>query len=199
MMDKNQQIYGLLIETLEKSTSSQFEIIKEEMKHMRLKSEDIGRIDAANLALKEDIARLYATIKDGKEIFAESIQRIHARIDQQHQFFIEKVGEITGTIGNATNRIEMHLGGKVDDQGDKLNTLKNDYDQKISAIKAVWYVLGIVFVGSQAVAGFLVKAYISDWQNRIVVAEKAVVDQKAASEKVEQSVRDLQNEVMRKK
>ena len=192
-------IYGLLIETLEKSMSSQFSIIKEEMKHMRMKTEDIGRIEAAHTALKEDIARLYSTIKDGKEVFAESIQRIHSRIDQQHQFFIEKVGEITGSIGNATNRIEQHLGAKVTEQGEKLNILKNDYDQKISAIKAVWYVLGIVIIGSQAAAGFLIKAYISDWQNRIVATETSIVDQKKASQKTDESLKELQSEVLRGK
>lgn len=198
MGDTNQKLYLMLLTALETSVNLQFRLLKEEVGFIRLKAEDLGRIEAAYVAIKEDIHHIYETMKDSKANVNESIQRLHTRVDENQQFFLEKMGDINNSVSNATNRIESNLGSKVDVQGINLTALKSDYDQKISAIRAVWSVLGILFLLMQAIGAFVVKGYVSSWQERTATMEAAIVDNQKQMRKADDTIKELQNEILAK-
>lgn len=187
------------IEVLERSFAFRFDAFKSELEHLHDKAENIAKVNAQQESIMQDIARLYTSIKDSETAVSESIQRIHLRMDGSSQVMVEEIGKVHESLGHATDRIENNLGEKVTDLGKNLSLLKGDYDQKISAIKAVWYILGILFVILQATGGFLIKAYVAGWQSRIESLETSIAENKKETQRATENLKELQTEVLTSK
>lgn len=157
--------------------------------------------------IKADVARLYAENKANKIASLESLQRAHSRMDKHNQFFLKQINDVTASIGRSATRVETTLGAKLETvaatNGSKLetlsvllNTLKSDYDQKLSAINAVWKYSGILFLLLNGAGGFVANSYIKEYQNRMTTIETSLADQQKDLVRARETIKELQQELV---
>jgi hypothetical protein len=188
-----------MIAMLERHVAASLTQVQSSLIALNEKAASIPKVDAQYEFIKQDIERIYARIKELKMASDEAMVRIHSRLDTNNTTVVSEVSKLQEQLSNATTRIEENLGDKVETQAVGLSELKNDYEQKIASIKAVWYVAGLFMLLLQGVGAFLVKSYISAWQTRIESAEKETADNKRHTQQLEDSIKELQNETILEK